>query len=146
MKVLFISPSFFPATYYGGPIGLNQALCEAIANSGEVELQVLTTDADGPYRSIDLTKVMRRPENRFDIHYCRRNLQPDVSLGLLARLPQMIQRTDVVHIHGVYCFTTLPTLALCWIMQKPVVWSGSGALQRWSDTKHRLSKLVFEKL
>src|ERR1041385_7147919 len=89
---------------------------------------------------------MRGPEQRFAVEYCRRNLQPDVSLGLLARLPQMIQRADVVHLQGVYCFTTLPTLALCSIMRKPVVWSASGALQRWPDTKHRLPKLLFEKL
>src|ERR1041385_1779455 len=88
---------------------------------------------------------MRGPEQRFAVEYCRRNLQPDVSLGLLARLPQMIQRADVVHLHGVYCFTTLPTLALCSIMRKPLVWSASGALQRWPNTKYRPLKLLFEK-
>lgn len=146
MKVLFVSPSFFPATYYGGPTVLNQELCQALAKCPDVELEVLTTDSDGPHRRIDSVAANSGSDQSFAVQYCRRHFQPDIALGLLARLPQMVGRADIVHLHGVYCFTTIPTLALCSLLRKPVVWSASGALQRWESASHSKSKLVFEKL
>jgi glycosyltransferase involved in cell wall biosynthesis len=124
---------------------MNLALCKELAKSEGVELQVLTTDANGPYRRIDANELAHVPERQFEIKYCRRNFYPDVSLGLLARLPQMILRADLVHLHGVYCFSTMPTLILCALMRKPVVWSASGALQRSSERK-RHTKTLFDKL
>jgi glycosyltransferase involved in cell wall biosynthesis len=71
---------------------------------------------------------------------------PDISLGLLWRLPAAINRADVVHLNGVYSFTTIPTLALCRLMKKPLVWSTMGALQRWQGTTRKKAKRVWEKL
>jgi glycosyltransferase involved in cell wall biosynthesis len=146
MKLLFISPSFFPATFYGGPIFLNRTLCQALSGREGIEVQVLTTDADGPHRRIDLRSVEGDPKQKFAVHYCRRHLHPDISVTLLARLPGMIRRADVVHLNGVYCFTTLPALLLCRVMKKPVVWSTLGALQRWPGARRARAKQIFERI
>src|SRR2546423_7533485 len=144
MKVLFISPSFYPATYYGGPTFINRDLCQTLS-AGGVELQVLTTDSDGPRRRIDLNdSFLREPD--YEITYCRRIFRPDIAPGLLLRLAKMIRRADVVHLNGVYSFTTLPTLALCRLLRKPVVWSTLGALQRWRGNRREIIKRVFERL
>src|SRR5262252_7127497 len=103
MKVLFVSPSFYPATYYGGPTSVNWSLCETLSQNAGIQLKVLTTDADGPSRRIDPSSIDHTKRD-FDIEYCRRNLQPDISLRLLARLLGMMRWADVVHLHGVYCF------------------------------------------
>src|SRR2546421_3712246 len=145
MKVLFISPSFYPATYYGGPLFLNQAMCESLSHNDDIQLQVLTTDADGPHRRIDLSAIEPHKKQNFAIHYCRRTIQPDISLKLLARLPGVIRDADVVHLNGVYSFTTIPTLALCRLMRKPVVWSTLGALQRWRGNRRERIKRIFER-
>jgi glycosyltransferase involved in cell wall biosynthesis len=145
MKVLFVSPSFYPATYYGGPIFLNQAMCESLSRKDDIQLQVLTTDADGPLRRIDLSSIEPDKNRDFAIQYCRRTIHPDISLKLLARLPGMIRGADVVHLNGVYSFTTIPTLALCRLMRKPVVWSTLGALQRWRGTRREKAKGIFER-
>lgn len=145
MKVLFISPSFYPATYYGGPLFLNQTMCESLSQDNDIQFQVLTTDADGPRRRIDLSAIESDKTRNFAIHYCRRTIQPDISWGLLVRLPGMIRHADVVHLNGVYSFTTIPTLALCRLMRKPVVWSTLGALQRWRGTRHERTKRIFER-
>ncbi|HBB98024.1 MAG TPA: glycosyl transferase family 1 [Blastocatellia bacterium] len=145
MKVLFISPSFYPATYYGGPLSLNHAMCESLSRNDDIQLQVLTTDADGPQRRIDLSSIEPDKKRNFAIHYCRRTIHPDISLKLLARLPAMIRGADVVHLNGVYSFTTIPTLALCRLMRKPVVWSTLGALQRWRGTRRERMKHIFER-
>ena len=145
MKVLFISPSFYPATYYGGPTFLNGAMCESLAQNDDIQLQVLTTDADGPHRRIDPGAIERERKRNFAIHYCRRAMQPDISPGLLARLPGMIRQADVVHLNGVYSFTTIPTLALCRLMRKSILWSTLGALQRWRGTRREKVKRIFER-
>ncbi len=144
MRVLFISPSFYPAAYYGGPTSVNWSLCKSLSQTTDLELKVLTTDADGPYRRVD-PKLAENAQADFEIDYCRRNLQPDISLRLMARLPRMIRWADVVHLHGVYCFTTIPTLALTALMRKPVLWSASGALQRGPHTARPGMKSLFEK-
>jgi glycosyltransferase involved in cell wall biosynthesis len=144
MKLLFISPSFYPATFYGGPSFLNRRMCEALSQHDDVDLKVLTTDADGPRRRIDLTSVAGGRTHGFAVIYCRRQLKPDISFTLLARLPGMIRRADVVHLNGVYSFTTLPALVLCRVMKKPVVWSTLGALQRWPGVRRGRAKRIFE--
>jgi glycosyltransferase involved in cell wall biosynthesis len=144
MKVLFISPSFYPAKFYGGPVFLNRTLCETLSQCEGVALQVLTTDADGP-RRINLKSAAGGRKPACAVNYCRRHVQPDISFTLLARLPGVIRDADVVHLNGVYSFTTLPTLLLCRWMKKPVVWSPLGALQRWPGDRHGRAKRIFER-
>ncbi|MFN2578336.1 MAG: glycosyltransferase [Pyrinomonadaceae bacterium] len=118
-------------------------MCEWLAKAPDIQLQVLTTDGDGPQRRIDQSSI--EPNLRFAVHYCRRAVRPDISTELLARLPGMIRRADVVHLNAVYSFTTIPTLGLCRVMRKPVVWSALGALQRWGDARREKMKRVFER-
>ena len=48
MKVLHVTPSFYPATFWGGPIFSTKAICDGIAAAPDFTLRVLTTDAAGP--------------------------------------------------------------------------------------------------
>src|SRR4051812_2339925 len=140
MKVLFVSPSFYPAFHYGGPIFINRSFCQALAQIEGVEVTVLTTDSNGPGRRLDVNSMAVDHSADYAIRYCRRLLPPDVAPGLLLRLGGLIRQADVVHLNGVYSFTTVPTLALCWLMNKPVVWSTMGALQRWEGSTRPRSK------
>src|SRR5205814_4837728 len=124
--------SFYPATYYGGPISINRDFCHSLAARDDIELHVLTTDANGPGQRINFARV--HPEEAYPITYSRSMFPPDIAPGLWWRLPGMVRAADVVHLNGVYSFTTIPTLALCRLMRKPVVWSTLGALQRWRGT------------
>lgn len=146
MKILFISPSFFPATYYGGPIFINRSYCQALAATSDVELEVLTTDSDGPRKRISSGSAGTDTSSGYAITYCRRWFRPDIAPGLLLRLPATIYSADVVHLTGVYSFTTLPTLLLCRLLRKPVVWSALGALQRWDGTTRQRVKRLWEEL
>jgi glycosyltransferase involved in cell wall biosynthesis len=146
MKVVFISPSFHPATYYGGPTPVNYAFCNSLAKTEQVRLEVLTTDADGPDRRIDVRSIPEILDDGYEVYYCRRTFRPDISLGLLLRLFGMIRRADIVHLSAVYSFTTLPALALCRMQRKPVVWSPLGALQRWPGTTRKTTKKLWERI
>lgn len=146
MKVLFIAPSFHPATYYGGPIPVNYAFCNSLAKTEQLQLRVLTTDADGPSKRIAVQSIPEKLDEGYEVYYCRRACRPDISPRLLLRLFGMIREADVVHLNGVYSFTTVPTLMLCRLLKRPVVWSPLGALQRWPGTTRKTTKRLWERI
>ena len=117
-----------------------------MAQQENVQVEVLTTDADGPGRRVDVRNADQNRTDSYAISYCRRRLPPDIAPGLLLRLGGRIRRADVVHLNGVYSFTTIPTLALCRLMKKPVAWSTMGALQRWEGTTRKGLKAWWELL
>jgi glycosyltransferase involved in cell wall biosynthesis len=143
IKVLFVSPSFYPATYYGGPTFVNKGLCDALATNSDVELRVLTTDANGPRGRV--SNEAQSGNRNYQTVYCRRFIQPDIAPGLLLRLFGMVRRADVVHLNAVYSFTTIPALALCCLLKKPVVWSLHAALQTWPGREPTKLKRIWEK-
>ncbi len=64
---------------------------------------------------------------------------------MFVRLMPMIRWADVVHLTAVYSPPTIPTLLLCKLFRKPVVWSVRGALQRWQGTTRALPKQLWER-
>lgn len=132
MKILHVTPSYYPATYWGGPIWSVKAICDGIAARPDMTVHVLTTDAAGP----QVRERVQAADLPYPVDYCRRWAGHSMAPGLLARLPGAIGWADLVHLTGAYSMPTLPTLALAKLMGKPVVWSPRGALMAtagWAD-------------
>lgn len=55
-KILHITPAYYPATYWGGPIFSVWGLNNALVTLPGIELRVLTTDSAGP-RVSDRVKI-----------------------------------------------------------------------------------------
>lgn len=145
MKILHISPSFYPATHYGGPVYTSYSLCNALVTIQGVELRVLTTDSDGP-GTIPIESIPTRLPIGYDVYYCRRWFGADVAPGLFRRLYPMIKWADVVHLTAVYSPPTLPVLFMCAVIGRPVVWSPRGALQRWEGSTRPRVKSSWDNL
>ena len=128
MKILHITPTYYPATYWGGPIFTVYYLNNALARISGVELKVLTTDAAGPKVSDRLSEDEKRTSFPYEVNFTRRVAGACVSTGLLRQLPKCLHWADVVHLTATYSFPTIPVLILCWMYRKPVVWSLRGAL------------------
>lgn len=146
MRILAITPAYYPATYWGGPIYSVYGLCSALAKIPDVVLKVLTTDSAGPDRS-DSVEVSTFPMSHqagHEVFFCRRWWAASVSPGMILRLWSMIRWADVVHLTAVYSAPTIPTLLVCRVLGKPIVWSPRGALQRWDGTTRLLFKKVWE--
>ncbi|TAK86025.1 MAG: glycosyltransferase [Betaproteobacteria bacterium] len=146
MRILHVTPSFFPATRFGGPIFSTYGLCNALAASPGIEIRVLTTDTSGreSAQRLEPRVAGARSLNGYAIRYCRKSVGADFSLPMLAVLPSAIRWADVVHLTGVYSSPTLPTLAFCRILRRPIVWSPRGALQRWQGSTRPALKAVWE--
>ena len=148
IKILHIVPTYYPATYWGGPIFSVYALNNALARLPDVSLKVLTTDAAGPRlkNRLDRTKLAGLYPNQ-EVIMTRRVAGACVSFGLLQKLPELVRRADVVHLTATYSFPTIPTLVLCRIFNKPLVWSPRGAIQdahEWDGARRRKMKRAWE--
>jgi len=149
MKVLHVTPTYYPATYWGGPIFSTHALCNALARRSDLDLRVLTTNAAGPERAQRVKSdgfPMRFPAG-YDVYFTRRILGRDIAPGLIARLWPMVGWADVVLLTGTYSFPTIPTLLTCRLRGKPVAWSPRGALQashEWSEARRPSLKRQWE--
>jgi glycosyltransferase involved in cell wall biosynthesis len=146
MNILHIVPTFYPATYWGGPIYSVLGLCNSTAKISGVYLRVLTTDSAGPnpHDSLNVTAYPIKYPGGYDVFFCKRKWGWDISPTMLLRLWPMIRWADVVHLTSVYSLTTIPTLLICRILGKPVAWSPRGALQRWEGSTKPLAKWVWE--
>jgi glycosyltransferase involved in cell wall biosynthesis len=144
MKVLHVVPSFHPAYVYGGPIRSTFELCRNLVDLG-AEVRVLTTDANGLNQVLDVDKKaeVELPEG-FRVRYCPRTFRHSVSPTLLRLLPAYMRWADVIHLTGVYNFPTFPTLLYARSLNKPLVWSPRGALQRWKGSARTNLKAVWD--
>lgn len=144
MRILHVTPSFYPATVYGGPTTIVYALCGALTRQG-CDVRVLTTDANGPSDTLDMPtdRDVLLP-NGVRTRYFPRQRPDSISAGLLAELPRAIRAADVVHLQAVYSFPTIPVLTLSALLQKPLVWTPHGALQRWEGSTRLRLKSAWE--
>jgi glycosyltransferase involved in cell wall biosynthesis len=144
MKLVVVIPSFYPANVYGGPIESTYHLCRYLASSG-CDVRVLSTDANGPQAALDVSTDREvQVAEGVRVRYCHRQMRDSVSPTLLRLLPSYIRWADVVHLTAVYSFPTIPTLLICRLMNKPVVWSPRGSFQRWEGSSRVMTKAFWE--
>lgn len=145
MRILHVTPSFYPAHIYGGPIQSVYRLCLYLQQSGSA-VRVLTTDANGPDKVLDVDKEREvKVADDLTVRYCKRLMSHSISPLLVRLLPSYVRWADVVHLTAVYSFPTIPTLLTCRVLGKPVVWSPRGALQRWKETRRVRLKAFWER-
>jgi hypothetical protein len=123
-------------------------LCNALAGRAGMHLRVLTTDTAGLKlsESVPVTNFPMIYPPGYEVFFCHRQWAASFSTDLLLRLWPMIRWADVVHLTAVYSPPTIPTLLICRLLNKPVVWSPRGALQRWEKTRKPLVKKVWERI
>jgi glycosyltransferase involved in cell wall biosynthesis len=148
LKILHITPSCYPATYWGGPIFTVYALNNSLAKFSGVSLKVLTTDTAGPKltQRLDYSQLADFYPNQ-EVLMMPRIAGASVSVEMLWRLPSLVRWADVVHLTAIYSFPTIPTLLVCRVLRKPVVWSPHGAIQdayEWTGSRQRFMKRIWE--
>lgn len=143
-RILHVVPSYWPATFWGGPIYSTKAICDGISRQPGFDVSVLTTDAAG--LNVACRVKMNDPMD-YPVTRTRRVAGHSIAPGLVARLTGAIRRADIVHLTGTYSFPTPWTLWLTSLQDKPIVWSLRGAVQateEWPDSPNRVVKRHFE--
>jgi glycosyltransferase involved in cell wall biosynthesis len=125
-RVLQVTPCYVPSTAYGGPPKSAYELAGALANLGQ-SIQVVTTNADGRRKVLGIRgNQVLGPNLR--AYYAPRILLHSVSPQLVSQLSRKARWADVIHLHAVYSFPTIPTLFVARRLRIPVVWTLHGAL------------------
>jgi len=140
VRILHVTPYYYPALRYGGPVRSVHGLCRSLAGLGH-DIRVYTTDLDGPGRighppgvSVDVKGVAVR---YFPAPYCRRLFfSPEMGRELSRR----IDLYDLVHIHTFFSWTTHIAAAIASRHGIPYILSPRGMLVK--DLVRRKSRLV----
>lgn len=151
LHILHVSPSFYPAIAYGGPIFSTKAITDGIARTPGFRIEVLSTDTANPTNGdrLDLPENPMILPAGYPVRYCRSRPGTSISGEMLRRLWGAIRRADVVHLTGPYNFPVMPTLLICRLTRTPLVWSPRGGFQataQWAGAPRRRIKDLFEKL
>ena len=147
MRILHVTPAYFPATFWGGPIFSTRMICDEMAKRSGMSVTVLTTDSAG--RRVSERVDPCGAQMAYPVIYTRRLAGQSVAPGLLWHLPLCVWRSDVVHVTSTYNFPVLPAMLMARLMGKPVIWSPRGAIQateEWADSPRKGLKRVFHRL
>jgi glycosyltransferase involved in cell wall biosynthesis len=142
MKVLQVTPSFYPAHFYGGPTQSVYALCRHLSQAG-CEVRSLTTDANGPAVLKIPTDTEVQLEDGVRVTYCKRNFRPDLSQSMMRRMNAMIRWADIVHITYLFSTSSLVSLAIANLANRAVVLSPRGALQPYGLNRRPMAKRMW---
>lgn len=144
MKVLHVIPAVGPS--YGGPSVAIRGMAEGIVRAGE-EVDVVTTDADGP-RSLDVPIGVPSRENGVTYRYFRRTLPGEwkFSLPLTRWLLRHVADYDLVHVHALFSYTTIPGCRFALSSHVPYILRPHGTLARWSLDRHAWKKRPYYRL
>jgi glycosyltransferase involved in cell wall biosynthesis len=143
VNVLHVTPAFYPALVYGGPVRALYDLCRALAEAGDA-VRVLTTDANGAGRveapAGQEVTLGRGGGASLRVLYARRRWRHTVSPELLGALRARLRWAQVAHLTAVYSFPTLPTLLAARLAGTPLVVSPRGSFGAWGQRRRRAAK------
>ena len=130
MQIAFISPSFYPAFYYGGPIFSSYNSAKEFAKLG-INVYVTTTNINGKEKlDIETNRFMKKEENLF-IKYHSLATSNGFSPLMLIGLWKDISASDLVYTQSVFSTTTFFALLYSYLLKKPVLFSPRGQLGEW---------------
>ena len=132
MNILLVSPSFYPATSYGGPIFSTLNLCNAL-NAGDISsLKVVTTNANMGGRLDIKSNVWLEDVFDFPIKYYNETVVDRFSLPMLFLLWLDILRADIVVAQSVFSAPTPLSILYATILKKKIIVAPRGSFSKWA--------------
>lgn len=124
-----ISPSFFPATYYGGPMISAYQFAKFL--SKRILVNVSTTNANGSKRLNIKTNRWLKESDNFYIKYYGAALKNGFSPFMLLCLWNDIRNAQIIYLVSVFSPTTPITFFYNIFFNKPLIISPRGQLGEW---------------
>lgn len=120
MRICLISSSFYPATFYGGPIFATWGLSNRLAEKG-IEIYVSSTNANGGSRlKVVANTFLRRKKNLF-VKYYYEEIRNMFSFAFLFGIWYDIKKADVVYIQYLFHYTVFISLLFSFIQAKKII-------------------------
>ncbi|MBV6419264.1 MAG: D-inositol-3-phosphate glycosyltransferase [Ignavibacteriaceae bacterium] len=130
LNILLVSPSFYPSTYYGGPIHSTYELTKALKKQ-DVDVRIVTTNANGKEKLEIKTDAFQKFENDLLVKYYRSLDSRGTSLSMLINLKNEILKADIVYLVSIFSPPTPFVIHYCKKQNKPLIISPRGQLGKW---------------
>ena len=130
MKINLVSPQFYPAISYGGPVFSTLNTARELVKQGN-EIHVSTTNANWDTRLTTDTARSIELEKSIFVHYYHDTFLNRVSIPLLKGLYNDIKKCDIVFLQYIFSISTPISLLLAKWHGKPVLLSPRGSLAKW---------------
>ena len=141
MKILFVTPAFYPAFHYGGPIYSTYELAKALKKQN-LDVKVITTNANGKERLKVKTGKFFYLDNELPVKYYKSLDSRGTSLSMILNLRKEVKNSDLVYLISVFSPPTPFIIILSIIYKKKLVISPRGQLGEWCINQgSRLKKL-----
>ena len=131
MRICLVSSSFYPATFYGGPVSATWDLSKKLAEN-DVEIYISTTNANGLNRlEVETNRYLRKQDNLF-VKYYHEELINNFSLSFLFGIYNDIKKSDVVYIQYLFHYTVLFSLLFSALQNKEIIICPRGSLSEYT--------------
>ena len=120
MRICLVSSSFYPATFYGGPISATWDLSKKLAENG-YEIYVSTTNANGNKKLLEECNDFLNKENNVFVKFYNEQIINKFSLSFILGIWSDIKKSDFVYIQYLFHYTVLFSLLFSVIQKKDVV-------------------------
>ena len=130
MRICLVSSSFYPATFYGGPVSATWNLSKKLAEN-DVKIYVSTTNANGQNRlEVETNRYLRKKDNLF-VKYYHEELINNFSLSFLFGIWSDVKKSDVVYIQYLFHYTAIFSLIFSVFQMKKIIVCPRGSLGEW---------------
>ena len=146
MRICLVSSSFYPATFYGGPISATWDLSQELAKK-DVEMYISTTNANGNSRlKVNTNRFIKQKEKLF-VKYYHEQFINRFSLAFIFGIWDDIRKADVVYIQYLFHYTVLFSLLFSAVQAKEIIMCPRGSFSSFSlSNKLPLLKALWLKL
>jgi len=130
MKILFVTPCIYPATYYGGPIYSTYELAKALGKN-DIKVYVVTTNANGDKRLKIKTNTFLEVDKNLFIKYYGLTSKNGFSPFMFLSLWKDFLNADLIYLVSIFSPPTPLTLFLNIFFRKKIIISPRGQLGEW---------------
>lgn len=131
MRICLVSSSFYPATFYGGPISATWDLSKRLVEKG-VEIYVSTTNANGNKRLGEKTnQFIKKQENLF-VKYYSEQIINHFSLALFFGLWKDIKKSDFVYVQYLFNYSVPLALLFSTLQNKRIILCPRGSFSKFT--------------
>lgn len=131
MKISFVTPSFYPAVIYGGPIFSSLFTLEELSKLSGIEVYVSTTNTNKYSKLEVITNKWIDFKNIFKIKYYNESIIDKISIPLILNLWKDIKNAEITHIQSIFSISTPVALLYSKILRKKILLSPRGSLGTW---------------
>lgn len=145
MKLLYITPYYKPAWYFGGPPRCIAEQAETLHNTLNWQIDVLTLNLNGSRKIFDSNNTVVSKENGINVNYLPFYRIPFYNYFFSKKLcgyQSEVKNYDAVHIHGLFNAFSSLGIRMANNAGVPYVITPHGMLDKWCLRKSAVAKLL----